>query len=444
MKSTLVSFLVLVGALGAGACGSSGGGGEQSVANADEGVTLDMNDVSLLFPLADPQGLPQSDELLSVRAPGKGGPLLSDEAFQAVLGAALLPGDRPLVQIATVPVSFGDPSNWKVVGVRADDCAKLRADAPGCIPQLRLVAQLLERQADAAQDQTLHLVYNLAPADFDELVADLLALKASSSVPTNGAPLGVHPAMAAEGAAGPFAAALKGVIAKHVGQPNLFAVAAMLTLRNGDPRGTEWRFSNGVFQNGTFVQPPLPCVDPSLKSVSVFGSGLSNALSAPPTCADAVNEMVDSHAGGAFLQRTPEEQQAAVDAQLRTENPNVTQFQQSTCLGCHVGGRALARVKGFEFLEAGFDQNPNRFVPEAGIATAFRSGRRDPNQAEPDDSFDLNGPYEVRAFGYLSDLPSYTMRTVNETAHVVAALNKRLAETPPAPGPAPALVAPSR
>jgi hypothetical protein len=432
MRRMLGSWGAVAMVLGVVACGPGGGdGGErQAAANADEGAALDVNDVSLLFPLVDAQGVAQEANLLSLRSPGLGGPLLSDDTFAAVLASAAQPDDPAF--------AFTDPGAWKVVGVRADDCAKLRADDAACVPQLRLIAQPVAAGTAAAQDQALHLVFNVPAADFDALVDGLVALKKSSGVPTNGVPLGVHPAMAVEGAAGPFATGLKRLVAEHAGPANLFAVASMLTVRVRSNAPTEWRFSNGVLREGAFVRAPLPCVDPAEPSVSVFGSAnpsFSNFLSAPAVCADDLDAMIESHPGDAFPRLTPAEQQPAVDAQLRADDPTRRAFAELRCPTCHAGDRALARVRGAEFLEAGFDQNPNRFVPPEGVTAAFRSGRLDPNQATPDNAFDITGPYEVRAFGYFSTLPSYTMRTVNETALVVDALNKKLAARPaPTPG----------
>jgi hypothetical protein len=417
-----LSFLALTAAVAA--CNSKEGDDpRRAVANADEGVRLDVNDVSFLFPLVDPQGAPQEAELLALRSPGAGGALLDEASFAAVAAGVARPGDR----------AFPAYDSWRVVAARVDDCAKRQAADAACVPQLRLIVQPVDAGQTFAQDQALHLVYNLPPADFDGLLDELVALKRAASVPTDGAPLHVHPAMRAEGAAGPFATGLKRAISARVGPANLFAVAVMFTtVKMGV---FEWRFANGVFQNGAFVQPPLPCTDPARTSMSVFGTGFFNSINAPALCGDLLNEMVDSHPGGKFLLKTPEEQQPAIDAQLRADNPDSAAFGDARCLECHVGQRALARVKGPSFIEPGFDQNPNRFVPPEGVTTTFRSGRLDPNSPVPDSPIDAAGPYEVRAFGYLSGTPSYTVRALNETALVASSLTKRLAERP-APAPA--------
>jgi hypothetical protein len=416
MKRSFLSIFAFAAAVAA--CGGESAGPRQAVANANEGTRLDVNDVSFLFPLVDPQGAPQEADLLTLRSPGVGGVLLEESALAAVASGVSRPGDR----------AFPAYDSWRVVSARVDDCAKLKIEDATCIPQLRLIVQPISPGQTTAEDQTLHLVYNIPPAEFDGLLDELVALKKSSSVPTDGVPLHVHPAMRAEGAAGPFAAGLKRTITAHVGQANLFAVAIMFTVVKMSV--FEWRFANGVFRDGAFIQPPLPCTDPARKSMSMFGSGFFNSLNAPSLCGDQLNDMIASHPGGKFLSLTPEEQQPAVDAQLRDENPELVAFGNARCFACHVGHRALARVKGIPFLEPGFDQNPNRFVPPEGVTTSFRSGRRDPNSPDPDSPIDVTGPYEVRAFGYLNGTPSYSVRALNETAMVAGSLTKRLAERP--------------
>jgi hypothetical protein len=424
MKRYVLASSVLLAAVAIGACGG-GDAPEQraATANADEGVALDVNDVSLLFPL--PQNEGQLGGLLSINAPGAGGPLLGDENFRAVLALAEKPGDSPF--------PHSDPAKWKVVGARVDDCAKLRADDAGCIPQLRLIAQPVEAAVSSrGLDQAIHLVYNLAPASFDGLVDGLVALKKAASVRTNGVPLHVHPTMRAEGLDGPFATGLKRLIAENVGPQNLFATAVMLTRQSSfAPQAVEWRFASGVVRDGAVVRAPLGCAPPDAKTIDVIGGaqgGLFNRVLPAATCADNVDDIVQSHrnAQAPFFQKPAAEQQERVDAALRIENPLETALADTHCAGCHVGSRALVRAKGVNFLASDVDQNPNRFAPAPGITTTFRSGRADPNAANPDDLNDISGPYEVRAFGYLNGLPSYTMRTVNESAHVVEALNKKL------------------
>jgi hypothetical protein len=419
----ILAVTLAAGAVSAG-CSGGGGGGEQAAAsaNADEGVALDVNDVSFLFSLASPQ-----PELLTLESAGKGGPLMTEEGFRAMMARA--PGSDGGAG-TFVPQGRAD---WRVVAARVDDCAKLKAADAGCVPQLRLIAQPFQFP-NQAEDHALHLVYNLDEPGFAALLDDVVALKKASSVPTNGVPLGVHPAMRAEGPAGPFATRLKQVIAKHVGQPNLFAVAAMFTTT--DPRdGVLWNFSNAAFVNGAVVSPPLPCTIAGTDRVTVVSGGASNTLRpATSTCADDLDLLVQSHGSGDFFNATPDAQAAAVSAQLRADNPALNGFGDLKCSTCHVGSRALARAKGVEFLEPGADQDPGRFVPAAGVTAAFRSGRRDPSSTTPDNASDLTGFYEVRAFGYLGAVPSYTTRTVNETAVVVDALNKKLAAQPaPAP-----------
>jgi hypothetical protein len=72
----------------------------------------------------------------------------------------------------------------------------------------------------------------------------------------------------------------------------------------------------------------------------------NNPLSDPSTCGDGLGDLLDSHPGGGFFQKTPEEQRAAASAPLRARNPLLTAAQDVQCLGCHAAPRALGRARG--------------------------------------------------------------------------------------------------
>jgi hypothetical protein len=415
---TSLAFFAALGACSPGGAEPSG----RDEARAVEGgnASFDVNDVSFLFPVVDAQGVARPDDLLSIQAPGKGGPLLSEEHLAAAV--ALVP-DTSLAHPRSPVPSAG--AGWKVVGARVDDCAKFKVADEQCTPQLRLVAQ-----PNGTDDHALHLIYNLAPAELDAVVAELVALKASSSVPTNGAPLYVHPAMRAEGAAGPFATRLKQLITAHAGPENLFAVATMFTVGRGET--LEWRFANLVPRDGTLVSAPAPCVVEPNAGVTfekTIGTPM-NRISPALTCQDDLDDLLfTTDERLPFFKLTPEEQQAAIDGQLRADNPDLRAFQEQGCPTCHNGTHALQRVRGTAFVEGGFDQNPNRFVAAPGVTTAYRSHTSDP--AERDDAVRLNDfMWDVRAFGYNVTRPSFTMRVVNESARVADSLNRRLAAKP--------------
>jgi hypothetical protein len=419
MTMRLLSSFLVAAALAA--CTSNGPETRDASANqtAAAAVTLDVNDVSLLFPL--PTRRADLAQLLSINAQGAGGPLLSDANFRALVGFET-PSDDPTFKA-------NDPKAWKVVGVRVDPCAQT---APGaaCQPQLRLITQPVTFEGGRAGtlDHAIHLVYNLTPDAFSSLAADLVALKQAAGASTNGAPLGVHPAMRAEGLGGPFAKGLKQLIGKHAGPANLAGAAVMLTLNAG-----EWRFAISAARDGALVQLQPPCADASRRTISMRGTtgfvgNFIDRVEPPATCADNVNEIILSNpgpGGGAFLQKSAAEQQPFVDAALRVDNPRTHTAFTTDCVSCHVASRSLARVKGEAFLSAFDDGNANRFVPAAGVTMTFASGRLDPADASP--ASDPIGPYNVRSFGYQDELPSYTARALNETAFVVEQMNAALA-----------------
>src|SRR5262249_17418528 len=112
--------------------GAAGPADEQDVKST--ATKLDVNDVSILFPL--PKKQTDASLLLSLDASGPNGPLLAKDAFAELLSFAHPEDDKTFAEN-----HFDDPANWRIVAMRVEACAKLDPKAAACATQVRLVAQ---------------------------------------------------------------------------------------------------------------------------------------------------------------------------------------------------------------------------------------------------------------------------------------------------------------
>jgi hypothetical protein len=362
---------------------------------------LDVNDVSILYTLGRGATARHTvDRLLRLDD------FITPEQFAAALASA-----HPEVDPSFASANRDD---WRVVAIRAEPCARLAPTQPDCNPEIRLVTQSFV-DGVTADDQAIHLTFALPPDQASPMVRDLVNLKLTSSVVTNGKPLGIHPALAREGIDGPFAAALRLFVTTYTAKAQLATASVMLTLNGGT-----WRFAVNLNIEGTLTPIPAPCSpEPTIALVTSSGSlgNLVSAVQPAATCADNVNRIVDSnHRGegrraGSFFRLPAAERAAAIDASLRIVNPKVHGLLTTDCVSCHVASRALARVKDRAFVAA-LDGNPNRFVPAAGLTTTYAT-----------DLADAAGAYNVRAFGFQGRKVAYTQATVNASAFVAEQVN---------------------
>ncbi len=200
---------------------------------------LDVNDVSLLFPLPDAYAdTPKMIGLSTLLA--SGAPLVSQALFEdalrhfkytADLGGTAVKLNAGVDFSAANTASqtanaFGLYERWKIVAMRYDPCApsaahNLRsqpetgAASPGasgeCSPQLRLTAQPLVPFSDARDfpqpdawqyvdrpfvgDYAIHLIFALSPDASRSVYADLTAFRDTCGDVTSGVPLMSQPCL---------------------------------------------------------------------------------------------------------------------------------------------------------------------------------------------------------------------------------------------------------
>jgi len=402
-------------------------GPEQEATEAQLSKVLDVNDVSVLFPLKG--GLPQP----AIAADDK---LLNPTHFASVLKAA----QDGLAGVGKSPAALNDgPSagaasqaNWKIVGFRFDPCAPgiglPQATLAGiaaatkspdeCKIQLRLIAQPFINGQDF--DSTAHLVFQIGASTKQDLanaklsdgttlkqvVDRLVEIKTSSRLAgnfdTSGQPLEPH-----TGLNNPATAALvTQFVSDMVAKATSRGIAFMGVASHFEP----WVFVAGVvgpdkqwhqiplagnanpqvlrFTGGAIVDPP----NPALSVANLFGSA--------PTAADrALAFKIESGA---------------------------THFFNTDCVSCH---SSSARVL----------DPASTFSPRLGDGPEATSRQPAPKNVtayvtQPNAQ---THKWNTRNFGYFSSgfvgvsgKPTVSQRTANETGEIVAWINLNIIKAP--------------
>src|SRR5262249_21269234 len=138
--------------------------------------SLDLNDVSILFPL-------QPRRIASLVPASQ---VLPRSAF-----------DRLPALVPDAPSGDAVYAHLYVVGIRIDPC--FPGEDTVCRNQIRFVLQRVEEDGDLVhvEDAAVHVFYEVARSDFEALARSLLARKREPGVVSTGGPLRVHPALEA-------------------------------------------------------------------------------------------------------------------------------------------------------------------------------------------------------------------------------------------------------
>ncbi len=176
---------------------------------------LDVNDVSVLIPFG-PNGLHPSIEFASMG-------FITESLFESVMRfeyPSNLPNSPSLQDLPYVDSRFvTNLANWRLTSFRIEDCGEVintkefatsTAGAPnvlllsrlsGCQARLRVVAQPLNLFG-ISLPTAMHVLLNLEPGEFDQLVEDIRAIQDLSlsayQTTTFGKSLGHHPGLLAE------------------------------------------------------------------------------------------------------------------------------------------------------------------------------------------------------------------------------------------------------
>jgi hypothetical protein len=403
--TTATSGLVLGVAVALGACsggttdGTATNNSDLSGDDANKVPGLDVNDVSILFPL---------------RKVGSGA--LDFEVYPRVSVVAPLFQESLLKQLLDfgsdrgVEMFFDGMKQWRVTALRYDPCApNPSAAASLCHPQIRLVAQEIRTvPGPGIDDSGMHLIFRAAdalPGAADPIIAELRAIQVASrkaGAETVGRALGEHPGLAAEASKqeGPVGNLVKEFIARHCSADRM----TDLTFTGTNEGDDSWFFYGGHVTDGVWAAAPVPNLvvkpgDGDNLEIGLLGIGDEQALSPPPIASAASVAPV--------LNAAPKDISAAKLAALhRIDNPLESTPENTDCGSCHASSRLLRQHA------VPFTGKDDEFIDPPGI-TGFAE-----LELQPADET------SVRNFGWLMTKPVVTWLTANSSAAVAARVNQ--------------------
>lgn len=374
---------------------------------AENGISLArMNDVSILYPLA------QSEEefqegYLKASSEGHSGPILPRNLFTSV------------VLNACEDCSL-DYDTLRLVAFRWDPCfahVGPLAHQNDCQNQLRLILQplVLWNSKAWAKDAAVHLFFSLTREQLLAGVKETIALRheQSSGIGSDGSgPLVVHPIMKEQGLQGPMSKGLNAIVLKYAGASNLVRFASF---ESGNA-GVRWDFKGFDIKEGKIVAMNIPDPDAQNTKMSTAFAGFVKPIEATfsplPPQADDFSLLVSF----ARLQAASDlERQKALDATFRIENPDIHSPDTISCAGCHMTSlaRSVVHFEGISIEPSAaakiFVADPEYVSPaETALTTAHN------------DSVLFN----LHSFSYQFTDPMISPRVINETAGVIAYLNR--------------------
>lgn len=402
--------LILLAVLGA--CS----GATDGVSVLEAAQSLQLNDVSILFPLASSEA-EFHDGYLTADAPGEHGPLLPSALYDAVGHIAG----------STITASSGGPTpdgaggeaayaDLRVVAVRVDPCFAALAPDPhggGCTNQLRVIFQPLMTTDGKAKafDSALHVFYSLSREEVIAFAQAMAALRIAHASP--GERLGAlapHPLMIREGLTGPTAMGARALVTEYATSDRITRIAKMSLINSQ----FTWTF-NGFEVSA--VNPPriAPMAMASLApetSSQTFFRGFTDALKgqfSPPT--ESKDDLTPLANADTATTLDASQRSAAFGALLRIENPARHSPNTIDCASCHVATAVQKLVA-----------EPVYALYAAGNSNAYASDGKSVLPSEMTATVPPDNVLSVHAFSYAT-AASISQRTVNETAAVVEYLN---------------------
>lgn len=387
-----------------------GGGWWDFDAGVWDGGALQLNDVSVLFPLAT-SVTELSTSSLKASATGARGVLFPRSTYDAVGHLSGSTGDPP-------PGGIGEAvyADLHVVAVRLDPCfADLNPDphSTTCLNQLRLIIQEVRANGGHASgfDSALHVFYRLTREELLTFAHAVATLRESLAPGQRLGALAPHPLMVTQGLDGPMASGVRALILRYAGVQNLTRVTKM----SASTVGFAWDFSGFEISASGLLTPiviaSLPANTTSQSLFSGFSVTDPEAFFSPaPTRVDDFTPLT-STMNASTLSQTARE--TAFAALVRIDHPSHYTPETVDCASCHFAtptSELIAKAK-YALDEA---TDPNAFtVSDAGVL---------PSELTP--SFSTVNGFNVHAFSYFERDPGINRRAVNETAAVVEFLNR--------------------
>ena len=336
------------------------------------------HDVAIVYPLparGSTDGLLQGSRIVPARALSALGTLVSGE-----------PDDEMRAAL-------------RVVAVRLEPCFVAPPPASSaCTRQVRFVLQPVVADPSGAEptttlDAAVHAIYTLSDDAFETLAREIVAARGDAPMPDV---LGVHPVLAREGLAGPFARALEHALTRAVDGGRLSRVT-FLGLRG---RGNEWQLGGvEIADDGAIAPLAIPGSGAKLQSLVLQrgGESFSKFLSPAATERD-VALLYDSDAARAA---TPAELTAALAAANRVENPALRSSEDTDCVTCHT----VASSRVWAETKLGARVDTDRFAAPAAA----------PHEAVAEQGV-------LRALGYFDATPVVSPRALHDTLRAMQSM----------------------
>jgi hypothetical protein len=371
---------------------------------------LDINDVSVLFPL-DSSKKAFPNMTLEGKTPAEN--LVVTEQFNQALAAAEGLG----IKAPNGTESISKLSDWIILGFRYDPCAPkdhAGPDISDCMPELRLIAQPSDKFGPS--DSAIHLIYSLgesAPLPGDKALAEIFSAKAKAEaltkLTTSGLPLGVHPLLLNAVTTGNTEVGeIYANVIRHLAKPENLKKITMMGLAAGSQ--THWIFFGGNIEKGVWVQENIPNLqDDPKKSVELN-------LNSDKIFFPAPLDILTSTYGFFHREFLVADQYDILKVELhRLADPSVTNRNNSDCLSCHSATSLQVNVRPAQYLE-GVTALAPKGITAYPAPTLLQKHR-------------LN--WNLRAFGYFGILPTLSLHTVNESGRSAAKVNEILGRVNP-------------
>jgi hypothetical protein len=379
--------------------GSNGKGDGDTVPDGGLVSHVQMNDLSVLLPLATTDH--EFASYLQASSTGVGGALLPESLF---------------AQVNSRGVVYAD---LRLVAFRLDPCfANIGPidDPSTCANQLRVIFQPLKfgNSATTTDDSAIHAFYSLTREQFLAAVGDVIAARRANGNDEDLGPLAIHPIVAHQGLDGPMGAQLAAIITRYAGAGNLIRFTMMNSASVFGPPGGGgeqrfWNFTGVDISAGIttpMIIPTLGSEDTNSHFQTAATQPLIATLSPLTSSSDDLHLLANATQA---QQATAGAQQAAFDAALRIENPRFHSPNTIDCASCHTAQpvRQLVAEQVLGLSEAG---NANVFVAASSIPAA-----------DVVTTTTVNNPLlNLHAFSYRNGVAMINQRVVNETAATLA------------------------
>ncbi len=405
-------LLAAIGASGLAACGApeqEESAGASTDAATETPHAVQMNDVSILYPLAKTKGELER-AYLTTASKGLGGELLPKDIFEKAMGkpGTTGPGGTPRVTY----------DNLRVVSIRFDPCfANIGAvtAATNCKNNIRLVFQPTTFSGSSAlpTDDAIHAFYSVSRDELKSALDEVVALRLKNDNGKRMGPLAVHPIMKEQGLEGAFAKRLNAIVLKYAGAKNF----SRFTQFSTSGLGTAWNFAGFDVAAGATSPMVIPTLPSGTTFVAFFRGFTKDTIAGdfrPPT-ESPDNIGIFANATLAKTRGTEEQRKAALEAIVKIESPAAHSPETIDCASCHAAQPAREIVADRIFKLSAKDSKNlfvanSKWVPAGDLAQTTK----------PLNADDVN----VHMFSYKAQNPSIHRRTINETADIVAFLNE--------------------